>query len=61
MCPTPTQPEPIQLDQVPSQYDAAAVQRVLEASIRRVMERSNMEAPPAAPVMANDDPLTWVL
>jgi hypothetical protein len=61
VCPTPIQPEPIQLDQVPREYDAAAVQRVLEASIRRVMERSNMEAPPAAPIMASSDPLPWVL
>lgn len=52
---------PIQVDRVPDEYDAAAVQRVLESAVRRVTDRA-----PQPPVQNQDkakaeDPLPWVL
>ncbi len=53
---------PIQVDRVPEEYDAAAVQRVLESAVRRVTDRTPTPQVQKLDKTAEDNnPLPWVL
>lgn len=54
----PTNTEPVQYDSFPEKWDAAHASRVLESSIRRVLESRQAppkEAPAPAPRASSDE------
>ncbi len=60
----PTSPEPpIQLDELPREYDQKAAQRVLEAAVRRLADRPPVVPQMPAPARAESpvDLLRWCL
>lgn len=66
--PTPT--DPIQLDQFPEEYDPVQVQRVMEATVRRLTDEAETPEPtPTVTSVSEEEPFTaladniihWVL
>ena len=60
----PTRPKfPIQIDNLPQDYNAVEVQRVMEGMLRRLTDEPEEEDPdPTTTIMeAGDDVLPWVL
>lgn len=55
---------PIQMDQLPEEYDQKKAQRVVESVVRRLTDEPKAEAPSASAsksLPAQEDPLPWIV
>lgn len=54
--------KPVQVDQLPKEYDQTVAQRVLEATVRRITDQPAEKAPAPKKAQAQaDDPLVWAI